>query len=348
VRIIFLFIILFGFFINSYGESDSVGNVLRFGLFGGRTDVNGYYDNKISSGITAGIFVNYSFFNNRSLLLESELAYTDLSLSESSSSEFNYYSFSLGPVLYFPVWRHIKPYAGLSAGINYFKLTAIKTKQNDSTLKPGAAVKAGLYIPAYKNFSVNLGMKYAASELSGKTFSSINYFAGAFYSYDFFPREKAERTAMLVEIDEYYESGLSYFKQGDGISAKKYFAKVMKNDNNYKDVKNYNEIISSNEGKYSKAVKLISENNLYDALPLLIDSEKYLINAREKLKDTRLLLSKEEKSLVDLGVEAYNHNDYEKCIFYMKRVQLINPDNESAGIYLPRALQRYNALQKIE
>jgi hypothetical protein len=348
VRKLFLSMIIFVFTVNLFGEPSDEKNIFRFGIISGRTDVTGYYDDEINSGITAGIFVNYSFLNNRFILLESELIYTDLSLSESTSSVFNFYSFSLGPVLYFPEWRYIKPYAGFFAGINYFTLTAVRTNQNEIAIKPSAAVKAGLYIPAYKNFSVNLGIKYAVNELSGKAFRNMSFFAGVLYSYEFFPKEKAERTAMQVEIDEYYESGLRYFKHGDGIKAREYFSKVMLQDNNYKDVKNYYEIITSNIEKYTKAIELISEKNVFDALPLLIDSEKYLLSASEKLKEMRLFLENEEKSLVDLGVAAYNRNDYEKCIFYMKRVQLINPENDSVGIYLPRAVQRFNALRKIE
>jgi hypothetical protein len=350
LKIKLIIIISYLFLIQSSGMSENPDNTLRFGLSAGRVDVSGYYRDRISKGYAADIFVNYTFFNNRLLLLESNLSYADLSLKESRTSKFNYYSFSLGPVLYYSDWRYLKPYSGISASINYFELTAIKTSRNEHAVKPGAVIKAGTYIPVYNKISINLGVKYSVNEISGKAFGTINCFAGALYAFEILSKEKTEQTVRQLETDEYYESGLKCFNAGDGMEAKEYFKKVILYSNNYKDVKNYLEIINSNEEKYSRALNSISENNLYEALPLLIDSEKYIIDARKKLNEIRqkLILLNEDKNNADKGIEAYNNNDYEKCIFYMKRAHLINPDNETAGIYLPRAIQRKNALQKIE
>ena len=90
------------------------------------------------------------------------------------------------------------------------------------------------------------------------------------------------------------------------------------------------------------------ENKVFKALELLIDSEKYLIQASDKLNYLRSRLKKEEKELENLGIKAYLEEDYKSCIFYMKRVQLINPENESVKIYLPRAIMRYDALEKFK
>jgi tetratricopeptide (TPR) repeat protein len=157
-----------------------------------------------------------------------------------------------------------------------------------------------------------------------------------------------ESVARQIEIDGYYESGLTFFEQGDGLKAKEQFNKVTALEKDYKNVEQYLSIIKTSENNYKEALMFIKENNKFKALELLIDSEKYLIQAGEKLIDLRSQLKKEEKELENLGIKAYLEEDYKSCIFYIKRLQLINPENESAKIYLPRALMRYNAQEKFK
>jgi hypothetical protein len=331
-----------------FGQSGSIEDSVILGITGGKTDVQGYYKDKLASGYNFGIFIDYPFFNNRNLSLESDLSYTELSLKKSALSKLDFYRFGLGPVLYIPDRMGFSLFTGLSANINYLELSTVETRNKEKTIKTGAAAKAGLNIPVFQNFSANIGIKYSINELSGKAFQYVTYFGGISYSYNFVTREKAERNIKQIEIDEYYESGLKHFKIGDGLKAKEYFNKVISKDSHYKDVENYLKIIKINEENFDKAVKLILENKPFEALPLLVESEKYLIEAFEKLRKIRLLLLKEENDLVKKGIDSYNKDDYESCIFFMKRVQLINPGNESVNLYLPRAIKRYDALKKIE
>jgi hypothetical protein len=342
-------ILIFVFSEKLFGESDikDESNII-FGITGGKTDVLGYYKDELSSGYNFSIFVDYPFNNNRFLYLGSVLSYTKLSLKETSLSGLSNYSFGIGPVIYVPLGIRFKPYAGIMPNINYFELTTVKTHKQERTVKIGAAAKIGFTVPQYMDFAVNFGLKYSFNELSGKDFQNVTYYAGISYFYNFIPQDKAERNIKLIETDEYYELGLKYFKIGDGLKAKENFNKVSNANSHYKEVENYLSIISSNEKNYNKALQFISENKLYEALPLLIEAEKYLVSAFEKLREIRLLLLKEEDDLVKKGVDAYNKEDYEKCIFFMRRVQLINPGNESVNLYLPRAIKRYDAIKKIE
>ncbi|MFH0975913.1 MAG: hypothetical protein V1874_09045 [Spirochaetota bacterium] len=329
-------------------ETEIKQDSITIGAFGGKTDVHGYYKNKLSDGYNFGIFLDYSIFNSNYFFLETGLSYTELSLENNSLSKLSLYSLGLGPVICIPELRYIKPYAGLLATVNYLDLNAVSTRKTEKTVKAGLTAKAGLFIPVYKDISFNLGFKYSTNELSGKAFQNTTYLGGISYSYNFVSGEKAERSIKQIEIDDYYESGIKYFKTGDGIKAKEYFNKVTSYDKDYKDVKNYLGIIILNEDKFEKAEKFASENRFFEALPLLIDAEKYLIEANKKLNEVRTRLKEEENILVKNGIEAYNKEDYERCIFFMRRVQLINPENESANIYLPRAVIRYNALRKFE
>lgn len=334
-----------------FGASDNTEKSIIFGAGGGKSSAQGFYKDQLKDGYNISIFLNYSFLsilNKNYLLFEGDFSLTDHSLKNSKSSKFTFYSFGIGPVIYFPVLKYFKPYIGALASINYFTLTAVTTQKTEKTFKPGVIGKVGFYIPVYSDISANLGIRYSVNELSNKTFQDLTYFAGVSYSYNFIPREKAQRTTRIVEADELYESGLKYFKIGDGIKAKEYFTKVIILNKNYKDVQNYLEIIKTNEDNLNKSAIYLSENRPFDALPLLAAAEKYLLESRTKLYELRLRLSKEADILVKLGIDAYNKEDYERCIYLMQRAELVLPDNESIKIYLPRALQRFNAMQKLK
>lgn len=331
-----------------FGASENSEKSITFGATGGISSSHGSYESQLSDGYNVALFLNYHFFDNRFILLESDLSLTEHTLKNSKSSKLTFYSFGLGPVLNFPVYRYLRPYIGLLANINYFNLTAATTKRNERTFKAGVMGKAGLHIPVYSNILTNIGIRYTVNELSGKTFRDMSYFAGVSYSYDFIPREKAERSTRIVEADELYESGLKYLKIGDGIKAKGNFNKVITLNKNYKDVQSYMEIIKTNEDNLNKSAVYLSENRPFDALPLLVTAEKYLLEAKTKLYELRLRLAKEADILVKLGIDAYNKEDYESCIYLMQRAELVLPDNESIKIYLPRAQQRFNAMQKLK
>ena len=335
-----------------YGKLSAFSGVIEdsviFGINAGKTDIHGYYKDQLSSGYNVGFFVDYPFVLKRILYLESDFSYTKLFLDNTSLSNLTNYSLGFGPVIHILIGTRFKPYIGLSGTANYLELTAAETHKNERTFKIGAAAKAGFTVQQYKNFSINLGVKYSINELSDKAYQNVTYFAGATYSYYFINKEKAENNIRQLEIDDYYESGVKLFKIGDGLKAKDYFNKVISYDSNYKDVENYLAIISTSERNYKNAEKLISGKKYFEALPLLIDTEKYLISAFEMLRELRMLLAKEENELVKRGIDAYNKGDYEGCIYFLKREEMINPANESVNLYLPRAIKRYNALKKLE
>ncbi|MBN2039042.1 MAG: hypothetical protein JW864_03310 [Spirochaetes bacterium] len=347
VKLFLISIFLLGWTLNSYSKSEMSGKKVLFGPFIGGSTTNGYYEDELGSGYNFGIFINYSLFNNSRLLFEGNFSYTELSLEKSTASEFSVYSLGAGPVLFIP-FSYVQPYFGLFANINYLKLTTVLTKEKEKTLKAGASVKAGLNIPFYEKISANLGVKYSVNELSGELYQETAVYAGVTYSVNFFTVERVQSITRQIEIDEYYEKGFDYFKKGDGLKAKDYFNLVMEYDKSYKDVEHYMGIIRASEENYNKALKFIAGENFFEALPLLVDTEKYLLKASLRLMEVRKQIAAEEKKLETLGIQAYDREDYEQCIFYMKKVQLINPENESVKIYLPRAIQRYNALKKFE
>ncbi|MGL4369649.1 MAG: hypothetical protein ACRCUT_08255, partial [Spirochaetota bacterium] len=75
--------------------------------------------------------------------------------------------------------------------------------------------------------------------------------------------------------------------------------------------------------------------------PLMADAEKTLVQVR-------ISLAGEVASLEKEGIAAYERKDYKNCIVIMKKVSVIDPENRTAKIYLPRARKRAEALEKLK
>lgn len=331
----------------SYSESNISENVI-LGIRGGKIYPHGYYNNRLEDGFSAGLCVKYTFLNINYFLIENNLLYSKFTLSKSGSSELTLYSLGMGPLLYYPYWTYFKPFAGILFNINYLDLKTIRTVKSERTFKPGAGIKAGFFIPVFRDILLESGAEFSINELSEKVFMNSSYYAGISYRYDFIPGQRAVRITKQIEIDEYYNTGVRYFKNGDARTAKENFDKVISYDINYKDARYYIDIINSNMNKYNKALSFIDDHKYFEAISLLVEAAEVLPDAGEKLSGIRALLANEEIKLENEGIKAYEDNEYEKCISLMKKLELINPENKNLKIYLPRAINRYNALKKFE
>ncbi|MCB1145301.1 MAG: hypothetical protein KDK38_00745 [Leptospiraceae bacterium] len=84
----------------------------------------------------------------------------------------------------------------------------------------------------------------------------------------------------------------------------------------------------------------------YRALSILntIDS---IEEAQKEAQELRAKLSSQIEYLLKSGIAAYQKADYDVCIQNMEKILLIEPGHETATIYLPRAVNRRNALKKL-
>lgn len=341
---IVFFILLCGY---SYSGTDDPDSIM-FGIRGGAVYPHGYYDDQLDAGVSTGLAVRYTLFNISYLLIENNLLYSGFTLAESSSSELVLYSLGAGPLAYYPGWTYFRPFAGILFNLNYLDLKTIRTVKSGKTFKPGAVIKAGFFIPVFRDIIVEAGAEFSFNELSEKVFMYSSYYAGISYRYDIIPGQRAVKLTKQIEIDDYYNEGIKYFKAGDARRAREYFGRVISYDDNYKDARNYLDIIRINEDRYIKALDLIDDAKYFDAIPMLIEAAPVLSEAGEKLLQVRALLAGEEMQLETEGIKAYEDKEYGKCITIMKQLELINPDNKNLKIYLPRAVNRYNALKKFE
>ncbi len=323
---------------------------IMLGFKGGYSQLAGYYADQMRGAAMLGVSaIPYSF---RFILLEADFAYGSHALKESGRSYLSVSTIGAGPLAYYSVFRFLELYAGVSFTFTFFHLKASALNREENAANPGFMVKAGIFIPLKWGVGARVGFEYLHTYISGRPFLALNYYAGVTYNFGhlLFPdredRDDSART--LVRIDSLYRKGLDEMDRGDLGSARDAFREVLSLDSGHRESKRLFDLINEKEEVYRNAGEFLDQKQYYRAIPLLEDAGTLLPEANSRLADVRGMLSAEVPAMEKEGIDAYEKKDYEKCITVMQRLKLINPGNGVMRIYLPRALRRYEALQKLK
>jgi len=258
-------------------------------------------------------------------------------------------SVAAGLLFYYPIVPHFQAYIGASAMGSYVHLYASRSNQNVKSLKPGLLAKAGFFFPIRQGFRLRAGTEYTLQYLSGKPLHGFNFVGGI--SYNFNTEEEATTGASTgdpaVRIDWYLTLAGNALRKGDIGEAKKNFLNVLDLDRTNSKAREQLAAIQKAEADYENAMKKVKEKRYYDALPLLDSAGKYLFEAQNERDKIRKYLSNDVALLEKQGIELYEKGDYRGCITVMNRLLLIDPKNRVGMIYLPRAVKRQGALERL-
>ncbi len=324
-------------------------DAIMLGLQTGVKDVQGRYNNQLENGYYIGIYSILPIpIINKYLTGDINLSYTRYVLKESKSSNLISSSFKAGPLVYYPLFKYFQPYAGLTFGINYLHLTTENTNTSEKTFKPASSVKTGFFVPFGRYIKARITAEYSLFELSKERFQDIKYGLGVAYNFRIYDEDNITKLEKTLEYERLYDDAIDLFKAGDGRRARDIFEKIIEYDSDFKDVDNYLEIIHNNEDKYEQALELVDDGKLYDAVTILAETEKYFIEARDKLRKVRLILLKEVRNHESQAIMAYDNKEYRKCILILQKIQSVDPENKVVEVYFPKAVQRYNAIKRFE
>ena len=336
---------------DSFGIDDPIPPKIMIGVQGGYSQHLGHYGNSLNNAPTIGFHViPYSFWY---IFGEIDFNYSVYSLQSSSKSKMFVYTIGIGPVLYYPLSSYFDIYLGVSFQYSFINLNAVLSNQNERTYKPGFNIKAGFIIPIRWGINLRLGVTYAMNELSGEIFQNINYRGGITYNfYSLFERTTFDpeniENIRYAKIDKLYRSGVRNMNQGKITGAKFKFNEVLKINPGHKDAKRYHDLIVEKESAMQSAIELINKKQYYKALPVLEDASIILPAAKNRLKKVRVQLKKGLNVLQKNGIKAYEQKKYQQCISIMRKIKLIEPNNRTVKIYLPRAVKRYEALKRLK
>ncbi len=327
----------------------SPGDII-IGVKAGYSMIAGYYSTWFPGSYCVGATLSYGNQGIVKYLMgEMDIVYSRYPMKESKNSYLETVSLGLGPLFYYPIIPHFQVYIGASAMGSYVHLYANRLDHNEVSLKPGLLAKAGFFFPIKMGFRIRAGAEYTLQYLSGEPLHGINFIGGL--SYNFNPEEAATVSVptgdSTVTVDWYLTLADNALRKGNIDEAKNNYSKVLIMDRNNKEAHDQLEGIKKAEEDYARAVKLAQEKRYYDALPLLDSSGKYLPSARDEQEKIRKRLSVDIALLEKQGIELYEKGDYRNCISIMNRLLLIDPKNRIGLIYLPRAVKRQDALERL-
>lgn len=333
-----------------YEERILPGDTL-IGVRGGHPSVQGNYREYLENPYLFGLFINSFVFSY--VMLEADFLYGRYPIRD-TRSRVEEFSAGGSPLLYYTLYPPLQIFGGPFVRGSYLKLDARLSGREERTFKPVFGGTAGLLFPLGAGFGGRVGYEYSRMQLSGKTLALSGFFAAISYNFDAAARrveEKrppAERGLLkIAEAEAEYNRGVRLFKEGKLAEARLNFERVLKIRPKHEGSVRYLALIRETVETYGKALSLVDEKRYYDAIPLLQKAAAYLPEASDKLKEIRQLLSGEIRKLAREGVALYEKKEYARCIAVMQRLLLIDPENRTAKIYLPRAKKRHEALKKL-
>jgi tetratricopeptide (TPR) repeat protein len=323
------------------------------GLHAGYSMLEGYYADELKDGPFFSVSATSplsSFFKG---FFNAALASHELSGSDGSQL----YSFSLnaGPLASVNVARGFSLYAAPFGRLEYLYLKAQKLDREENTAKLGFGAESGFLFAIAPTMNLSAGIHFSQVWLSGTPLRSIAFHAGLQYNMFHIPSsakiraERAEeKLSTYSRTQAVYTEGVAFFEKGDTFAAKERFSETIRLKNDHLEAREYLEKISAIEKDYRLGMEHLEKKNVFAAIPPLERAGKFMKAAQQELEKTRTALAPQVLELERKGIRAYEMSNYETCIELMMKVKLIDPQNKTAHIYLPRARQRLEAANKLK
>jgi hypothetical protein len=307
----------------------------------GYARVTGYYSSTFNAAPVFGMRViplEWKYF-----FADGSFSFSSFQLSKSNESHLYTTGGNVGINAYYR-YKMISPFAGLSTGARYFYFNGKKTAIKLHTFKPSAGARIGLIAELSNRFSIAARTDYSRNTLSGKTFSELTHTVGI--TYRFGTSDSLPQTPDVI-VSDHYSEGLKALAAGEFSSAREMFMKVSPKDPEYRDAQKYIDEINSSTAAVDEAKRLIADNKKLEAIPYLETASPRIIETAKIIESLRSELRKDIPSLEKNGVKAYDAKEYPLCIAIMRRLLIIDPNNKTAKLYLPRAEKRDEALRKL-
>jgi hypothetical protein len=307
----------------------------------GYSSVGGYYSNTLRDTASYGMRIvpfdwNYFF-------ADGALSVSSYQLTKSSYSQLLVGGFDAGFNACYR-FQILTPFVGTALGVRSFYFHGKSTGSKLYTFKPEIGARAGVMLKFNERLYAELRSDYSVSSLSGKIFTAYTQSAG--FTYRIGIQETPSRIVEVQKTD-YYADGLNALNRGDIIGARELLSHVGPKDPGYADAKNLIADINSSLLAYDEGKKSITDNKKVEAIPLLEKASIRIPEAAKLIESIRAELRKEIGPMEKSGIAAYDSNDYTRCITIMRRILQIDPNNQTAKTYLPRAEKREEAIRRL-
>ncbi len=318
-----------------------------FGAGGSYEIPFGPFSDQIEKGVGGYFFADYGLgFVFPGLIAETGFQYTGWELQNSSDSCFRLFGLRAGALYLYSFNRYFQPYGGLFFQETVLNLDAKRLEEKETAFKPGGSIDAGFMSSFVYGLGLRTGVRYCIMPLSDRVYHTLNFNLSLTFNYDSLVFSKINTNVQETESpDDFYLRGKRAFEKGKTDLAIEMYKKALDIDENHgpaiKALQRIELIIS----QFNKADKHYQNQNYLEALALFDDIADYTV-AEIKAAEIREKLRSWIPSLEREGINSYEKKEYNRCIIIMKKILLIDKNNNIAGIYLPRAKNRKQALEK--
>ena len=348
IHAIIALILIFNAFSAKALFSENNYSGFTFTLSAGPSYVYGFYDEYVTNGYTAGFntYYNFPIFVGNTYF-KGGVSYYGYNLESSKNSILRQVDILAGAGFFYSLFSYLDILAGIDLHGVYSNLKTDNTNNNEHTVKPGISYNAGAMTYLGRGLGLFVLADYRKMEISEKKFSTIDLTAGLTYNYNSYIND-IERSSKSEKKLTMFNQGLVEFKKKNFDDAKALFTELYSIDKNYPGLDYYMKRIEEIEQNKATADSLIEQQNYLKAIPHLEGCSAYIKECELKLLSQRKALKVNVPMWEADGIKLYDEKNYKGCIELMEKILLVDPENQNANIYLPRAIKRQKAIESLQ
>jgi len=342
-----IIVLLILFKVYAYSNNYSRYRGLTYLFSGGVSYPSGYYNDYLKSGKNASFaaFYKHNIFP-LPLYYKGGLSYYNYEL-KTGGSYLHQIDLSAGAFTSYKLHPVIEPFFGADITGTLSRLATKNTGRSENSYKPGISFNIGNMAYLNNGLGLFLLMDYKVTDISGKTFAPVSIKAGLTFNNIDLQRDINRESETEIKF-QLFQKAQNEFRNRNFDEAKKLFNEIYEMDNEYPGIDYNLKRIKEIESDKAQADNFIKQKNYIKAIPHLQFCAPYIKDCESNLVRYRKELSEGIAAWEKDGIRHYEAGRYKDCINLMEKILLIDPDNKTAEIYLPRAARRQKAIEALQ
>lgn len=329
-----------------YAENNYSG--LTYTISAGPSYVSGFYDDYITGGFSTGFNTYYNFpLLISNTYFKGGFSYYSYEMKSNNASTWREFDLLAGAGIFYTLASYIDLLAGVDFHGTYLNLKTQNTGLNEKTVKPAISYNIGAMTYLGRGLGLCILADYRTMTVSSKTLSTFDITAGFTYNYNSYIND-IEQSSKSEKKLTMFNQGILKFKNKKFDEAKNLLTELYSMDKNYPGLDYYMKRIEEIELSQTTANTLIEQQNFLKAIPQLQGCSAYIKDCEIKLLTQRKNLKVNVPMWEADGIKLYDEKNYKGCIELMERILLVDPENQNANIYLPRAIKRQKAIESLQ
>ncbi len=328
-------------------NSPYLGSVI-FGISGGAVFELAEFSDELNIGYSI-LFSTYWPLPplSENFLILFDIGWDNYSLVHSGNSQFFSLYAETGAAWRFPLHVFFQPYGGILFQGAWLHVNTDRMDKTDDLFRPGIVLEAGFFSEIYRGVGLRVALRHKFLPLSKKLYSPLSIEAGVTCRYTSFNTEDINREKKSFTVAEMLMKAENELNAGRLKESEKILHGILEKSPYHSDASVLAKKISDIKRDYASGERFYKNRRYLESIPYLNRTAFYFPASAEKITRIRKIYANRIPVWERRGMRAYEQQDYDTCIRLMRQIILIDPGNSTAGIYLPRALKRKKALQRL-